>query len=83
MNGNLFVLLLLSRKFWIHHGTECAKTWSDAQSYCRQFYTDLPTIHNKFFYLNIAPGLQPILGNGLNRAVIYSSLSAMEVSFPS
>ncbi len=35
----------LNRKFWIHLGTQ-VKTWCDAQSYCRQNYTDLPTIHN-------------------------------------
>ncbi|XP_052403768.1 C-type mannose receptor 2-like [Carassius gibelio] len=45
MDGSLFVLLLLSGNSG-YILVKIPKAWSDAQSYCRQHYTDLPTIRN-------------------------------------
>uniref|UniRef100_A0A9J8CSK2 C-type lectin domain-containing protein n=1 Tax=Cyprinus carpio carpio TaxID=630221 RepID=A0A9J8CSK2_CYPCA len=49
MDGSVFVLLLLSGWYGLKYAIyiiQTAKNQSDAQSFCRQYYTDLPTIHN-------------------------------------
>ncbi len=38
-----FLQLLIGKTTYL---IKSAKTWSNAQSHCRQHYTDLPTIHN-------------------------------------